>query len=86
MRKNHRIIGVHITDRVKKSSDVQSIFTEYGCEIKTRLGLHEAYDDFCSPSGVVLLEFISSDEKANEMKNKLKAIKGVQVQEMLFTH
>jgi hypothetical protein len=83
MKKDHRILGVHITDRVKKATDVQEVFTKFGCEIKTRLGLHEATQDVCSPSGVILLEFIGDE---NQIKDKLTSIDGVEVQEMLFTH
>ena len=86
MNKEHRIIGVHITDRVKKATDVQGVLTNFGCEIKTRLGLHEADDGFCSPSGVILLEFIAGEAKAKELKDKLNAIEGVEVKEMLFKH
>ena len=39
---DHIILGVHITDRIKHVSEVQTLFTQFGCYIKTRLGLHEA--------------------------------------------
>ena len=40
--KKHLILGVHITNRVKHVPEVQKVLTEFGCSIKTRLGLHEA--------------------------------------------
>ena len=82
----HLILGVHVTDRVNHISEVQQVLTEYGCNIKTRLGLHDADKNFCSPTGLLILEMIAGNQAANEMKEKLNAIEGVEVQTMLFDH
>ena len=34
----HTILGVHITDRLKRVQEVQKVFTKYECLVKTRLG------------------------------------------------
>jgi hypothetical protein len=52
----HIIVGVHITERVKHAGDVQKVLTDFGCQIRTRLGLHEADQNLCSPNGMILLE------------------------------
>lgn len=83
---NHIIMGVHVTDRVKKTPRIQELFAEYGCFIKTRLGLHEASDKFCSPNGLILLEMLDEPGKADELQQKLKAIEGVETQMMTFRH
>lgn len=83
---HHVIVGVHITDRLKKSSEVQNVFSEHGCNIKTRLGLHEVSETLCSAQGVVLLEFYGSQADLQAMEKKLAAIEGVEVQKMIFTH
>jgi hypothetical protein len=83
---DHIILGIHIGDRLKKAVDVQKVFTEYGCNIKTRIGLHDASESVCSPSGVVLIEFFGSDAEAQGMMTKLDAIEGVHVQKMVFGH
>ncbi len=62
------------------------MFTEYGCSIKTRLGLHSVAEDFCSPNGLVLLEMAGPEKPIFEMMDKLKAITGVDVQKMVFEH
>jgi len=80
----HIILGIHIGDRLKNAVDVQKVFTEYGCNIKTRIGLHDASESVCSPSGVVLIEFFGTEDEAEAMKHKLSAIEGVQVQKMVF--
>ena len=80
----HMIFGVHVTNRVGKSGDVQKLFTEYGCNIKTRVGLHDSSDNVCSPNGVIVLEMIGDEKVCNEMATKLNALEGVEVQTMVF--
>lgn len=86
MNDDHIILGIHVTNRLKNAVDVQKVFTDYGCNIKTRIGLHDVDENACSPSGVVLIEFFGSDEEATAMMAKLNDVEGVQVQRMVFGH
>jgi hypothetical protein len=81
----HIILGVHITDRLKNAVEVQRLFSEYGCNIKTRLGLHEVHN-VCSPNGVVILEMYGDEKVCFELADKLAAIQGIEVQKMVFKH
>ena len=54
--KEIRVLGIHINDRVNNAVGIQNILTKYGCSIRTRLGLHEVIDDYCSKGGLILLE------------------------------
>lgn len=47
MSDTHIILGIHVSDRLKNAVDVQKVFTEYGCNIKTRIGLHDADENVC---------------------------------------
>ena len=85
-RKKHIILGVHITDRVQRVPHIQELLTEYGCSIKTRLGLHEASDNSCSPNGLILLEMAGPEGPIEELAAKLGALQGVEVQKMIFEH
>ena len=78
------ILGVNVTSFAKNSGEVQKVFCEYGCNIRTRLGLHETADDVCAPNGLILVEFIGGKEKADEMTAKLVALQGVEVKSMEF--
>lgn len=78
------VVGIHIHNRVKNAADVQKILTDFGCNIKTRIGLHEVTDDFCSGSGLLLLEMVGGQAKMEEMSALLKKIDGVDVQQMIF--
>ena len=82
----HIILGVHVLDRLEKANDVQAILTEYGCNIKTRLGLHEVSAEFCSPTGILLLELVGPEARCLELGTKLGQIKGIEVQKMIFDH
>ncbi len=82
----HIVLGVHITDRTRHAHQVQDLFTEYGCSIKTRIGLHTVSDNFCSPNGLVLLEMAGDEKPILELLDKLGDIEGVDVQKMIFEH
>ncbi len=78
------ILGVHVTGRVEHATEAQKIFTEYGCYIKTRIGLHEVDANLCSPAGVIILEVFGDESKADELAKKLNAVEGVEVKTMVF--
>ena len=82
----HVIVGVHITDRIHHIDSVQHVLTEYGCSIRTRLGLHEAGDGFCSPNGLLILELVGDDQTHDEMLEKLNNTEGIEAKKMVFGH
>ena len=82
----HIIVGIHITNRMKKAKAVQKVLTKYGCHIKTRLGLHEVKGRACESNGIILLEVVGCENGDCKLIEKLAAIKGVDVKEMVFTH
>jgi hypothetical protein len=86
MEEPHLIFGVHVTSRATQVPPVQKLLTEYGCSIKTRLGLHRVDEKACSPRGLILLEMFGDLATCRELKTKLAAMEGVEVQEMLFKH
>ncbi len=50
------IIGVSLENRIETALEFQRIATEFGCEIRTRIGLHPSEQDICLNRGIVLLE------------------------------
>ena len=75
------ILGVHVAQRTKHTAKVQTILSDYGCSIRTRIGLHDAGDGICSPNGLILLEVIS---RAGELAAALARVPGVSVNKMVF--
>ena len=86
MKARHLIFGVHVNDRVHHVPDVQKLLSEYGCYIKTRIGLHHVDENACSPRGLILLEMFGDEAKCQELAAKLTATDGVEVQQMVFDH
>jgi hypothetical protein len=84
--KKHVVFGVHVTDRLKHVDRVQHLLSEYGCNIKTRLELHEVSEQFCSSNGLLLLEMVGDEKKCMELADKLNAVEGIEVQKMVFDH
>lgn len=78
------VLGIQLKNRVVVASDVQKVLTDYGCNIKTRIGLHEANDGSCSPNGLILLQIHGGEKVADEMVQKLKKLDGVNIQKMVF--
>jgi len=78
------ILGVNISARTQTVPEVQKIFTEFGCYIKTRLGLHEVSGTSCSPGGLVILDMFCEEKDILEMESKLAALPGVEVRKMVF--
>ncbi|MBM3404838.1 MAG: hypothetical protein FJY10_08110 [Bacteroidetes bacterium] len=82
--KETRILGIHINNRVSDATKVQETLTTYGCSIKTRLGLHEVVNEYCSTTGLILLELTGDVNESIKLENALLAIEGMDVQKMVF--
>lgn len=76
------IFGIKLLNRLSNSTDFQAVVTKFGCSIKTRIGLHEVSNGVCSPSGVILIEFVGPD--ADEFEKELKALDDIIIQKMVF--
>lgn len=66
-----------VNKRQNEAVTVQKILTEWGCLIKTRLGLHEGVLDECSDVGSIILEMVGDPEKHKELARKLNLLAGV---------
>ncbi|MFP4557687.1 MAG: hypothetical protein ACLFNU_12530 [Bacteroidales bacterium] len=77
-----RILGIRINDRVKEAGNVQRVLTQFGCSIKTRLGLHEVTDNHCSTSGLIILELTGSKDEQEKFYKELQMIKGISLKSM----
>lgn len=76
------VLGIRIEDRVKEAGEVQKVLTKFGCSIKTRLGLHEVSDDFCSSSGLILLELTGPKGDQEKLHETLQKIPGTLIRKM----
>ncbi len=70
------IIGISVPNRIEEAEKLQTIFTKYGCAIKTRLGLHDMGDYKCLNYGIILLEVV---DKINDIYDELSKNWDVQI-------
>lgn len=85
-KEKHIVLGIHIQDRVTQVPDMQKMFTEFGCNIKTRLGLHETSEGACSPAGLIILDTTGDEAQIGALADKLASHDGIDVQKMTFDH
>ncbi|HCU05924.1 MAG: hypothetical protein A2X77_02725 [Gammaproteobacteria bacterium GWE2_42_36] len=78
------IVGIHISNRFKQVAKLQKIFTKFGCQIKTRLGLHRASEDFCAMDGLILLEMFGDAIKIREFFDAVNSLQNLEVKKMTF--
>ena len=68
---------VLISNRHSTAVAVQKILTDWGCGIKTRLGLHGGVQDACSEDGLLFLELAGDKAEHESHIAKLNEIDGV---------
>ena len=70
------IIGISVSNRIEEATKLQEILTEYGCLIKTRIGLHDMGEYKCLNYGIVLIQVV---DKINEIYDRLSKHWKVQI-------
>ena len=73
----YKVVLIKIDHRATEATRVQGILTEYGCNIKVRLGLHEVSREFCANDGLVVLEVEGEAATIAQMLDKLNSIEYV---------
>ncbi|RKD29118.1 hypothetical protein [Thermohalobacter berrensis] len=82
-----KIMGVQVDNRFEEVDRMQKVFTEFGCIIKTRIGLHQQaeFNEECTEKGLILLELNdNSNDRSVDLENKLQQIEGLTVKCMEF--
>jgi len=70
------IIGILLDNRVEEAVKFQQIITQCGCNIRTRIGLHNIGEYKCINHGIILLEVV---DKVNEIYDTLSKYWQVQI-------
>jgi hypothetical protein len=73
---DHNIMLIKVSQRLHSAERLQKVLTDYGCSIKTRLGLHEA-DDACGTDGLIILQLVKGDSDLTDFQAKLNELDGV---------
>lgn len=64
------IMGVLLDNRLEEAVKFQEILTECGCDIRTRIGLHNIGEYKCVNSGIILLEVVNNINKTYDILSK----------------
>ncbi|HEY1406316.1 MAG TPA: hypothetical protein VF857_06890 [Spirochaetota bacterium] len=71
------IMIILVSHRSKSAVEVQRLLTEWGCSIKTRLGIHDGVGDRCTDTGLIILELVGDKKTKDDLDQKLSALDGV---------
>ena len=74
----YQVILIKIDSRSTEATKVQNILTEFGCNIKVRLGLHEVSKEYCANDGLIILEVDGTDVELKSIIGELNAIEYVE--------
>jgi hypothetical protein len=70
------IMAIRTDKRRENAEALQKVLTEFGCNIKLRLGLHET-GNVCSESGLILLVLTEPREEIARLEDALKKLDGI---------
>jgi hypothetical protein len=73
------IVLILMRTRRQSAVRVQKVLTDFGCMIKTRLGIHDGVLDRCSDVGLVVLEVVGPKQERQKLRRALSAVAGVTV-------
>lgn len=74
------VLLILIGKRKDAAVKVQQILTAWGCNIKTRLGIHDGVLENCSDTGLLILELVGKQKDNKEIARKVALIPGVSSQ------
>ena len=84
MKKQIKILGINILDRIKEAQRTQKILTEHSDIIEARLGFHELTAEISSRKGFIILKLKGNPENWNRLEKELSEIGGIEVRTMNF--
>jgi len=64
------IMGILLNDRIGEAVRFQEILTECGCDIRTRIGLHDIGEYKCVNNGIILLEVVNNINTTYDILSK----------------
>jgi len=78
------IMAVLQENRIETATKVQEVLTRNGCNIRFRLGLHDAGIAECSNSGLILLQICGDKADAEKLQSELQGVPHVKAKLMLL--
>lgn len=73
------IMVIKVGARRSDAPKLQEVLSQFGCSIKTRLGLHET-QDVCSEEGIVILQLSGDTTEMLGLEQALNKLESVKAQ------
>lgn len=70
------VMVIKVNHRLHQAEELQKVFSEYGCSIKARLGLHEAGDN-CANDGLIILHLAPGQTDPQHFESRLNSLEGI---------
>ena len=70
------VVVIGVKHRREEAELLQHLLTEHGCEVKARLGLHEA-GTVCSDEGLIILQLVPDDPMGASLVEELNKLDGI---------
>jgi hypothetical protein len=71
------ILILSVEKRNSCAVKIQEALTTSGCEIRTRLGIHDSSTGSCSDKGLIILEILSEENLIKPLLEKFESLDGV---------
>lgn len=71
------VIAIRMDNRVSNSLKLQEALTKNGCNIRSRLGLHEANEQMCANDGLIVLQPCGTQGEIDSLMSDLNALEGI---------
>lgn len=71
------ILAIRVDHRHTNAVRLQEMLTKYGCNIRMRVGMHEADADYCADDGLIILQVYGDTEITNAMIADFDSLEGV---------
>ncbi len=78
------IIGLRVNHRTGNAVKLQEVLTQFGCNIKLRVGLHETSEQFCSDDGIILLQVCGEQQTIENMLQAFNEVEGVKAKMLVL--
>lgn len=78
------IIGLRVNHRTGNAVKLQEVLTQFGCNIKLRVGLHETSEQFCSDDGIILLQVCGEQQTIESMLQAFNEVEGVKAKMLVL--
>lgn len=77
------VVSLFVWNREEAISEIQDIFSRYGCSIRTRLGINENIDGV--ETGIIILELCGNTDEQQGLVNRLLSLGEARVSALSFS-